>query len=144
MPTLKIEIDFDSKVTLVTEDIDGERVPLSLEKMVSFITGGLGDLYVKLLVPHEDIMMELHAKKALMMKKGAIFDMMPIGEGQLLVKVKGVFKVDAYSHVAERVKLSKGPIYVTGIYSGDWPSTGGDIVEYDQKKQISSTIGQLL
>ena len=144
MPILKIEIDFDSKVTSVTEDIDGERVSLPLEKMVSFITGELGDLYIKLLIPHEDIMMELHAKKSSMMKKGAIFDMMPIGEGQLLVRVKGVFKVDAYSHVAERIKLSKGPIYVTGIYSGEWPSTGGDIVEYNQKKQISKVIGKLL
>ena len=124
MPTLKIEIDFDSKVSSVTEDVDGERVILPLEKMVSFITGKLGDLYVKILIPHEDIMMELHAKKSSMMKKGAIFDMMPTSDGQLLVRVKGVFKVDAYSHVAERVKSTKCP--------------------YDQSNQTSKIIAQLL
>lgn len=144
MPTIKLEIDFDSKISSVTEDIDGERISLPLDKMVSFVTGDLGDLYLKLLVPHEDIMMELHAKKSSMMKKGATFDIMPIGDGQLLIRVKGVFKVDAYSHVAERIKSSKGPIYVVGLYSGEWPSTGGEIAEYDHKKQISKIVAQLL
>lgn len=144
MPVLKIEIDFDSKLNVVTEDIDGERVSLEIEKMISFITGKLGDLYVKLLIPHDGVMMELHAKKLAMMKKGAIFDMMPTVDGMVLVKVKGVFKVDAYSHVAERVKASKEPIYVSGVYAGDWPSIGGDLIEYNSKDQTSKITAKLL
>ena len=115
MASLKIEIELDSKISGISEDIDGKRKILSQEKMISFITGKLGDLYLNLLIPHDGVMMELHAQKTNMMKKGAIFDLMPIGKGEVLIKVKGVFKVDAYSHVAERVKTSNEPIYVTSL-----------------------------
>ena len=143
MAILKIEIELDSKISGISEDIDGKRKILSQEKMISFITGKLGDLYLNLLIPHDGVMMELHAKKTNMMKKGAIFDVMPIGKGEALIKVKGIFKVEAYSHVAERVKTSNEPIYVTGLYAGDWPPTGGTLADYDSKQQKSTVIGKL-
>lgn len=143
MPTLKIEIDFESKLSNLSEDREGERVLLPTDKIISFITGGVGDLYIKLLIPHDGVMMELHAQKSSMMKKGAIWDMMPAGSGGLMVRVKGIFKVNAYSHVADRIKESKGPIYIAGIYAGEWPATGGDIMDYDKAKQTSKVVAKL-
>ncbi|MEY4565673.1 MAG: hypothetical protein RLY14_643 [Planctomycetota bacterium] len=143
MPTLKVEIEFDSKLIKLTEEQDGERVPLGMDKTISFITGGLGDLYVQLLVPHDGVMMELHAKKSSMMKKGAIWDMLPTADGGLMVRIKGIFKVNAYSHVVERIQESKGPIYIAGIYAGDWPAAGGDIIDYNKAKQVSTLIAKL-
>jgi hypothetical protein len=143
MPTLKIEMDFDSKLTGLTKEQDGDRVPLEMDEIISFITEKMGDLYVQLLVPHDGVIMELHAKKSSMMKKGAIWDMMPTSNGGLMVRIKGTFKVNAYTHVVERIQESKEPIYIAGIFAGDWPASGGEIVDYNKKKQVSKLIANL-
>lgn len=143
MATLNIEINFETKTDNPAEEIDGIKVNLPTEKLTSFIEGQLGDLYLNLLIPHDGVMMELHAKKEKMKKKEALFYLTPISNG-LSIRVKGTFKVDAYSHVAERMKSSQEPIYVTGLFAGDWPPIGANLIDYDVIKQTSKIIAKLV
>jgi hypothetical protein len=69
--------------------------------------------------------------------------MMPTSTGGLMVRIKGTFKVNAYTHVVERIQESKEPIYIAGIFAGDWPASGGEIVDYNKKKQVSKLIANL-
>ncbi len=144
MPNLNIEINFDSETLEFIESRDDKKVKLKMNEIVDFIMGKYGDIYLSLLVPHEDIFMELHAKKSDMKKRGAAFDMMPTAENTLKVFVKGTFKVSAYSHVAERLQTLNPPIYVTGIYAGDFPPVGSAFREFNKSNNTSKIFGTLV
>ena len=114
---------------------DSTKKALSPTDVDKFIAGELGDHYLSILIPNDDIYSELHAKKADMKKKGAIFEITRDGKG-VSVKIEGTFKVTAYSHVIDRIKSNADEIYVAGIYCGDWPPFGGNFagVDADKKK----------
>jgi len=144
MPSINLAIELDTKTLPIMRVIDGEKTKINKDDLINFITGKLGDIYLNIHAPHDGVMMELHAKKSSMKKKEAIFDIMPTGKGDLLIKVKGTFKVDAYSHVAERIKASPDTIFVTGIFAGEWPPTGAHFVDYDAKSQTSKITAKLV
>lgn len=141
MANLSIEINLDADTLPLIDERGDKKKTLSLSELVDFITGKYGSIYLNILVPHDGISMELHANKDDMKKKGSAFDLLPLPDGTLKVSVKGVFKVSAYSHVAERIKTLNLPIFVTGIYAGDYPPVGGDFKSFDKETQRSEHLG---
>jgi hypothetical protein len=143
MPNLNIDISFNTDTLPLIDKREDTPKTLSLSELVDFIMGKYGDIYLNILVPHDGVSMELHAKKADMKKKNSSFDIMPLPDGTLKVAVKGTFKVSAYSHVAERITTLNPPIYVTGIYAGDYPPVGADFKSFNKETQVSEYTGQL-
>ena len=143
MPNLNIEINLENDTIPLIDKNEDTPKTLSHSELLDFIMGKYGDIYLNILVPHDGISMELHAKKIDMKKKNASFDMMPLPDGTLKVSVKGTFKVPAYSHVAERIKTLNLPIYVTGVYAGNYPPVGADFKSFDKETKISKHTGKL-
>ena len=142
MAQLKVEIEFESETNTLQKKVDGEKVDLSKAEILSFCEGELGDVYLNLLVPHDGSHMELHANRQDMAKKNGMFELTELPNGGLKVKVKGVFKVDAYKHVQERIEEGNLPFYISGIYAGDWPPIGGDFKGYDKTTNNSSLVAK--
>lgn len=142
MPNINIQISCEVDVSGIAGTVDFEKKMLSTEDVQKFISGELGEHYLTILIPNDDIFSEIQAKKTDMKKKGAIFEVLPKGTG-VRVKVDGVFKVNAYSHVIDRIKANADNIFVVGIHCGDWPPYGGNFVGVDVEKNMFPIRGQL-
>lgn len=143
MPFANIEISCEIDVPEVKGTIDFEKKLLPAADLDKFVSGELGEHYLSILVPNDDIYSELHAPKSGMKKKGALFEITKNGNG-VKVKVQGTFKVNAYAHVLERLKNAPDKIFITGLYCGEWPPFGGDFSGVDKDKNAFPITGKLI
>jgi hypothetical protein len=131
MPAVNVEIVCEVEIPELKGTFDSEKRILSSEDIQKFVSGVFGEHYLEILVPYDGIHMEFQAKKSDMKKKGAVFEVNYL-DGVVELKVSGVFKVNAYSHVVPRIKDNSDKIYVTGLYCGDWPHYGGGFKGFDK------------
>ena len=143
MLSVKVTIAFSGLISGFARKVDGSSVALNKMELDEFCKGAFGDPYLVILVHSNDVARELHAEKASMMKKGAIFDISPSGDDAISINVSGVFKVNAYTHVVEELK-SGATMYVVGLQAWVWTGPKGYLGGYNKESNTSPVTAQII
>ena len=143
MPAVNVEIKCEIDVPVVNGTYDFQKKQVTPEDFNKFVAGELGDYWLEILIPDDGIFAQLQAQKSQMKKKGAIFEVSAV-DGVAKLKVQGVFKVSAYAHVIPKIKNNADKLYVSGLFSGDYPSFGGHFKGVDQDKGIFPVLAKLV
>jgi hypothetical protein len=143
MAVLSIEINCEVEIPDIFGTYDNKKRKVPEGDLQKFVSGELGEHYLEILIPNDGIFTSIQAQKKLMKKKGAIFSL-ELANGGVNLKVQGVFKVNLYSHVLERIKNEPTKIYVSGLFSGDYPPFGGRFRGFDEEAGSFPVLGNIV